>query len=89
MLSRVLAERQAGRSLRVIASRLTADAIPTARGAAVWQVSAVAGVLKSVALDEEAAVAAAEALQGKGSLRAPTVAEPWSSERPRNGKVSL
>jgi DNA invertase Pin-like site-specific DNA recombinase len=38
---RIVAERAAGRSLRAIAADLTAEAVPTARGNALWHASAV------------------------------------------------
>jgi DNA invertase Pin-like site-specific DNA recombinase len=47
VVERVVAERDAGTSIRVIARSLTADAIPTARGGAVWSPSSVQSVLRS------------------------------------------
>jgi DNA invertase Pin-like site-specific DNA recombinase len=47
VVRRVVAERKAGRSLRVIAAGLSADGVSTARGGPVWQVSAVQSVLSS------------------------------------------
>lgn len=51
---RIAAERAAGDSLRVIADRLNAEAVPTARGGR-WYASTVRGVLASLDLDAEAA----------------------------------
>lgn len=45
--ARIVAERSAGASLRVIAAGLDADGIPTANGGARWWPSTVAGVLNS------------------------------------------
>jgi DNA invertase Pin-like site-specific DNA recombinase len=39
--ARIVAERQAGRSLRAIAADLTSEGVPTARGNAIWHASAV------------------------------------------------
>jgi DNA invertase Pin-like site-specific DNA recombinase len=47
IVARIVAEREAGKSLRAIAKDLTADKIPTARGGEIWQVSAIQSVLKS------------------------------------------
>jgi DNA invertase Pin-like site-specific DNA recombinase len=47
VVERVLAQRGAGLSIRAIATSLTADAIPTARGGAVWSSSSVQSVLQS------------------------------------------
>lgn len=55
---RVVAEREAGRSLRAIADGLTADGVATARGGR-WHASTVRAVLRSVELDEQAAQARA------------------------------
>lgn len=57
VVERICQERAQGGSLRAIAAGLTADAVPTAKGGLVWQVSTVAGVLKSVDLDAEAQAA--------------------------------
>ena len=46
---RIVAEREAGRSLPAIASGLVADGTPTARGGAVWYPSTIAAVLRSQA----------------------------------------
>jgi len=48
---RIADERAEGRSLRLIAQRLTSDAIPTARGRT-WHASTVKAVLDSVACDD-------------------------------------
>jgi hypothetical protein len=53
-VERICQERAQGRSLRGIAAGLTVDQVPTTRGGTTWQASTVVGVLKSVALDEEA-----------------------------------
>lgn len=47
VVARIVAERAARRSLRVIAAGLTDDGVPTARGGAAWQASAVQAVLRS------------------------------------------
>lgn len=47
VVSRVVAERAGGLTLREIAARLTSDEIPTARGGAQWSTSSVQGVLAS------------------------------------------
>lgn len=57
VVERVVAERAAGASLRAICAGLMNDGIPTAKGGTLWQAGTVAGVLKSVALDAEAAAA--------------------------------
>lgn len=57
VVERICQERKQGGSLRAIAAGLTADGVPTAKGGLVWQVSTVAGVLKSVDLDAEAQAA--------------------------------
>lgn len=44
---RIVADRAAGMSMRVIAETLTAEGVPTVRGAAVWSISTVQSVLKS------------------------------------------
>ncbi|WP_158631992.1 recombinase family protein [Mycolicibacterium neoaurum] len=46
VLKRIRKERKAGRSLRAIATGLTADQVPTARGGLIWQVSTIQRVLK-------------------------------------------
>jgi len=46
VVKRIRREHKAGKSLRTIAAGLTADAVPTARGGAVWQVSTIQRVLK-------------------------------------------
>ncbi|MFC4783290.1 recombinase family protein [Nocardioides sp. MAHUQ-72] len=46
-VDRIVRERLAGHSLRAIAERLTADAVPTARGGLTWRASSVHGVLAS------------------------------------------
>ena len=51
---RIVRERASGASLRTITAGLMRDGVPTARGGT-WQVSTVAGVLRSAALDQEAA----------------------------------
>ena len=45
VVKRIRKEHKAGRSLRAIAAGLTADAVPTARGGAIWQVSTIQKVL--------------------------------------------
>lgn len=45
VVARIVAERAAGRGLRVIAEGLTADGIPTARGRTAWSTSWVQAVL--------------------------------------------
>jgi DNA invertase Pin-like site-specific DNA recombinase len=52
--ARIVAEREAGRSLTAIADGLNADGVQTARGGRCWFPSTVAGVLRSAALDDEA-----------------------------------
>lgn len=47
VLRRIVDERAAGRSFRVIADGLTADAVPTARGGATWYASSVKAVAES------------------------------------------
>lgn len=59
--TRVVAEREAGRSFRAIADRLTVEGVPTARGGQRWYASTAQAVARSVALDAEAAEAAARA----------------------------
>src|SRR5664280_1243388 len=51
IVSRILAERAGGASMRVIAESLTADGVPTARGklGAVWATSTVQAVLGQAA----------------------------------------
>jgi DNA invertase Pin-like site-specific DNA recombinase len=61
VIDRIVREREAGVSYRTIAERLTSDAIPTARGNGPWYASTVAGVMKSVSLDQEAQAAKAAA----------------------------
>lgn len=56
---RIAAERAAGDSLRTIADRLNAEAVPTARGGR-WHASTVKAVLGSLDLDAEAAELLAE-----------------------------
>ncbi len=46
VIKRIRKERKAGKSLRAIASGLTGDKIPTARGGEIWQVSTIQKVLK-------------------------------------------
>lgn len=57
MRARIASERAAGDSLRTIAERLNAEAVPTANGGR-WHASTVKAVLTSLALDAEAAQAA-------------------------------
>lgn len=45
VIKRIRKEHKAGKSLRAIAAGLTADAVPTARGGAVWQSSTIQKVL--------------------------------------------
>lgn len=45
VVERIVRERAAGRSLRVIAEGLAADGVPTARGGASWSTSSVQAVL--------------------------------------------
>lgn len=45
IVARILDEREAGKSLRSIANGLTDEGVPTARGAAIWQVSTIQKVL--------------------------------------------
>lgn len=47
VVTRIVDERAAGRSMRKIADGLTADGVPTARGGARWQVSSVQAVIRS------------------------------------------
>ena len=47
VVKRIRREHKAGKSLRAIAAGLTADAVPTARGGAVWQSSTIQKVLAS------------------------------------------
>lgn len=47
VVSRILAAKAGGASLRAIAAELTADGVPTARGGSKWQPSTVQGVLAS------------------------------------------
>jgi DNA invertase Pin-like site-specific DNA recombinase len=49
VVSRVVRERAAGKTLRAIAEGLTGDSVPTARGAVGWSTSSVQGVLSSCA----------------------------------------
>jgi DNA invertase Pin-like site-specific DNA recombinase len=51
---RIVAERAEGRSLTTIANALNSDCVPTARSGRCWFPSTVAGVLRSVHLDQEA-----------------------------------
>ena len=73
IVARIVAERQAGSSLRAIANGLTRDGIPTARGGDRWQVSAIQAVLrgqqadaalKSVATQQEPDPLEGEAMYG-------------------------
>jgi DNA invertase Pin-like site-specific DNA recombinase len=54
---RIADERAAGRTLAAIAGDLNAEAVPTARGGR-WHPSTIDKVLRSLALDAEAAAAA-------------------------------
>lgn len=54
VVARLVSERAAGSTLAVIASRLNADAVPTAQGGAAWYPSTVAAVLRSAQLDQAA-----------------------------------
>lgn len=47
VVTRILSERSASRSLRTIADGLTRDGIPTARGGVAWQPSTIQAVLRS------------------------------------------
>jgi DNA invertase Pin-like site-specific DNA recombinase len=47
VIARIVSERAEGRTLVAIADRLTADAVPTARGGPVWRASTVDSVLRS------------------------------------------
>jgi DNA invertase Pin-like site-specific DNA recombinase len=47
VVSRVVTERSAGRSLRAIADGLVADGVPTGQGGRSWYPSSVAAVLRS------------------------------------------
>lgn len=58
---RVAREHAAGESLAAIARRLTAEGVATARGGVRWYPSTVRAVVRSVALDAEAAAARAAA----------------------------
>jgi len=49
VVARIVAEREAGRSLPAIARSLVADGVPTAQGGATWYPSTIAAVLKSQA----------------------------------------
>ena len=51
IVARIVAERQAGSSLRAIANGLTRDGVPTARGGSRWQVSAIQAVLRGQQAD--------------------------------------
>ncbi|MGZ4538682.1 MAG: recombinase family protein [Blastococcus sp.] len=53
--ARIVAERAAGSSLPAIARGLNHDGIPTARGGKAWLPGTVWGVVRSAALDQEAA----------------------------------
>jgi DNA invertase Pin-like site-specific DNA recombinase len=53
--ARIADERSAGMTLTAIADGLTSDGIPTAQGGARWYASTVANVLRSLALDADAA----------------------------------
>jgi DNA invertase Pin-like site-specific DNA recombinase len=57
VMTRVLAERKAGRTLQMIADDLNADGIPTTRGGRQWYGSTVSSVLRSAAYEEELAAA--------------------------------
>jgi DNA invertase Pin-like site-specific DNA recombinase len=59
VMERIVSERNDGASLRAIAAGLMRDGVPTAMGGSLWQAGTVAGVLKSAALDAEAARQAA------------------------------
>lgn len=50
--ARIVRERKAGRSFQVIAEKLTADGIPTARGGR-WHAETVRGIVGSVSLDAQ------------------------------------
>lgn len=52
---RIVIERSNGKTLAAIAADLTSEGVPTARGGVRWYPSTVAAVLKSAALDAEAA----------------------------------
>lgn len=52
--ARIVAEREAGESLRAIANRLNAEGVPTARGGARWHASTVHAAIDSDRLDREA-----------------------------------
>jgi DNA invertase Pin-like site-specific DNA recombinase len=54
--ARIAAAREAGQTLTAIAGQLNDEGVPTARGGRCWFPSTVAGVLRSVALDQEARV---------------------------------
>ena len=56
IVRRIVDDRKAGKSLRVIAEGLTADGVPTARGGAAWSTSTVQAVLRG----QDAARLAAE-----------------------------
>jgi DNA invertase Pin-like site-specific DNA recombinase len=55
VVARIAAEREAGEGLTAIADRLTAESVATAQGGVRWYASTVAAVVRSVALDREAA----------------------------------
>jgi len=48
IVTRIVAERATGATLRAIAGGLTEERVPTARGQSVWAVSTVQGVLASI-----------------------------------------
>jgi DNA invertase Pin-like site-specific DNA recombinase len=57
--ARIVSERSAGKSLPSIARGLNEDEVPTARGGRAWLPGTVWGVLRSAALDQEAATRSA------------------------------
>ena len=59
----VVQERAKGRTLQVIADGLTVDAVPTARGGAVWRTSTVSALLQSAARRAVAVADADEAVE--------------------------
>jgi DNA invertase Pin-like site-specific DNA recombinase len=54
ILARIVAEREAGRTIRAIADGLNDDQVPTARGGLAWRPSTISGALRTAALDREA-----------------------------------
>jgi len=52
LLARVVADREAGLSLRAIANGLNDDAVPTVRGGRCWHPATIRGLLQSAALDK-------------------------------------